>query len=142
MTIDIKVPVIFRMTAMPENEQTTTRDGSGSVVAAISRQVVGIYAEYYGRGPTKAKTIWRDDIVVCILEDVFTRAEQLLVDGDRFDQVRLNRQAFQDQIEPFFHEVVEIATGRRVDACLSQVNRNGVAAEIFTLGASLSAVLT
>jgi hypothetical protein len=30
--------------------------------------------------------------------------------------------------------VVEKVTGRRVDACLSQVNVNGVAAEIFVLG--------
>jgi uncharacterized protein YbcI len=131
------VPVIFEVLAMsPEPlQEQTTRDGAGSVVAAISRQIVGIYADYYGRGPTKAKTIWRDDVVVCILEDVFTRAEQLLVDGGRFDQVRLNRQAFQDQIEPLFHEVVEEVTGRRVEACVSQVNRTGVAAEVFTLGA-------
>ena len=128
------------MSEDPLQEQTI-RDASGAIVAMVSRQIVGIYAEYYGRGPTKAKTIWRDDIVVCILEDVFTRAEQLLVDGGRFDQVRLNRQAFQDQIEPLFREVVEKVTGRRVDACLSQVNVNGVAAEIFVLGDFMPAVL-
>jgi uncharacterized protein YbcI len=128
---------------MSENplQEQSARDASGAVVAVISRQIVGVYAEYYGRGPTKAKTIWRDDIVVCILEDVFTRAEQLLVDGGRFDQVRLNRQAFQEQIEPLFHEVVEKVTGRQVGACLSQVNANGVAAEIFTLSDFLPAVL-
>jgi uncharacterized protein YbcI len=132
------------MSPNPLQERTTrdgsgaARDGSGAVVAAVSRQLVGIYAEYYGRGPTKAKTIWRDDVVVCILEDVFTRAEQLLVDGGRFDQVRLNRQAFQDQLEPSFHKVVEDLTGRRVEACLSQVTRSGVAAEIFTLGPPLA----
>jgi uncharacterized protein YbcI len=121
---------------MSENplQEQSARDGSGAVVAVVSRRIVGVYAEYYGRGPTKARTIWRDDIVVCILEDVFTRAEQLLVDGGRFDQVRLNRQAFQEQIEPHFRELVEKITGRRVDACLSQVNVNGVAAEIFILG--------
>jgi uncharacterized protein YbcI len=127
---------MFEVPTMPQDplQEQAPRDGAGSVVAAVSRQIVGIYADYYGRGPTKAKTIWRDDIVVCILEDVFTRAEQLLVDGGRFDQVRLNRQVFEDQIEPLFHELVEEVTGRRVDACLSQVNRAGVAAEIFTLG--------
>jgi uncharacterized protein YbcI len=118
-------------------QERVTRDGPGAVVAAISRQLVGIYAEYYGRGPTRAKTIWRDDVVVCILEDVFTRAERLLIDGGRFDQVRLNRQAFQEQLEPTFHEVVEKVTGRQVEACLSQVNPTGVAAEIFTLGPPL-----
>jgi uncharacterized protein YbcI len=129
------------MSETPIQEQSA-RDGSGAVVAAVSRQVVGIYAEYYGRGPTKAKTIWRDDVVVCILEDVFTRAEKLLVDGGRFDQVRLNRQAFQEQIEPQFREMVEEVTGRRVDACLSQVDVNGVAAEIFVLGDFLPVALS
>ncbi len=112
---------------------TVIRDGSGTVVAAISRRIVGIYAEYYGRGPTKAKTHWRDDVVVCVFEDVFTRAERILVDGGRFDQVRLNRQAFQDEIEPLFRDAVEVATMRSVKACLSQVNANGVAAEVFVL---------
>src|SRR6201747_1735984 len=115
------------MTPEPLQEHAS-RDGAGSIVAAVSREVVGIYADYYGRGPTKAKTIWRDDVVVCILEDVFTRAEKLLVDGGRFDQVRLNRQAFQDQIEPMFHKVVEDVAGRRVEACLRQVDRGGIAA--------------
>lgn len=114
-----------------------TRDGSGTDVATISRRIVGIYAEYFGRGPTKAKTIWRDDIVVCILEDVFTRAERLLAEGGRFEQVRLNRLAFQDQMESLFSGVVEEVTERRVEACLSQVSQAGVAAEIFMLGEHL-----
>jgi uncharacterized protein YbcI len=108
------------------------------MVAAISREVVGIYAEYFGRGPTKAKTMWREDIVTCILEDAFTRAERVLVDGGRFDQVRLSRQAFQDQIEPLFRETIERVTGRPVLSCLSQINRDGVAAEIFVLGPGLT----
>lgn len=114
-----------------------THDGSGAIVAAISREIVGIYAEYYGRGPTKAKTLWRDDVVTCILENAFTRAERVLVDGGRFDQVRINRQAFQDQIEPLLRQTIERVTGRRVETCLSQINKDGVAAEIFVLGPSV-----
>lgn len=106
----------------------------GAVVAGISREIVRVYADYYGRGPTKAKTVWRDDVITCVLEDAFTRAERVLVDGGRFEQVRLNRQAFQDEIEPVFRRRIEAVTGRRVTACLSQINRDGVAAEIFVLG--------
>jgi uncharacterized protein YbcI len=117
-----------------QTQDPVTYDASGAMVAAISREIVGIYAEYFGRGPTKAKTLWRDDIVVCLLEDSFTRAERVLIDGGRFDQVRLTRQAFQDQIEPLFRETIEKITGRRVVTCLSQVDREGVTAEIFVLG--------
>ncbi len=113
-------------------------DASGAIVAVVSREIVGIYAEYYGRGPTKAKTLWREDVVTCILEDAFTRAERVLVDGGRFDQVRTNRQAFQDEIEPLLRETIERVTGRRVETCLSQINRDGVAGEIFVLGDQVS----
>ncbi|HEY2479847.1 MAG TPA: Na-translocating system protein MpsC family protein [Solirubrobacterales bacterium] len=120
-------------------EDSGTRDGTGAIVAVISREVVGIYAEYYGRGPTKAKTTWRDDLVVCVLEDVFSRAERVLVDGGRFEQVRANRQAFQEQIEPILREAIEKVTDRRVETCLGQVSQNGVAVEVFILRPHLGA---
>jgi uncharacterized protein YbcI len=122
---------------MPERatqDQRGKDESSGAIVAAISREIVGIYAEYYGRGPTKARTVWREDIIACILEDAFTRPERILVDGGRFEQVRLNRQAFKDQIAPLFRERIEAVTGREVTACLSQVKEDGMAAEIFVLG--------
>jgi uncharacterized protein YbcI len=122
-------------------QDPVVHDASGAIVATISREIVGIYAEYYGRGPTKAKTHWREDVVTCILEDAFTRAERVLVDGGRFDQVRMNRQAFQDEIEPLFRATIEKVTGRRVETCLSQINKDGVAAEIFVLGPSAGAAL-
>jgi uncharacterized protein YbcI len=115
---------------MPDS---VTHDTSGAIVASISREIVGIYAEYFGRGPTKAKTLWREEIITVILENAFTRAERVLVDGGRFDQVRLNRQAFQDQVEPLFRQTIERVTGRDVVTSLSQINRDGVAAEIFVL---------
>lgn len=104
---------------------------SGSIVAEISREVVRIHARYYGRGPTKARAIWRHDVVAVILEEIFTKAEEMLVEAGRFDQVRSHRQAFQDQVEPLFRSVVEQATGRPVYAFLSQVSEEGVASEVF-----------
>lgn len=135
----LRVPAIFEVEPMTrdQTESSTDMDSSGSMVAAISREVVGLYAEYFGRGPTRAKTTLREDLVVIVLEDAFTRAERILADGDRFDQVRANRQAFQDETEPLFRATIERLTGRRVESCLSQINRDGVAAEIFLLGPAL-----
>jgi uncharacterized protein YbcI len=107
---------------------------SGSIVAEIAREVVRIHARYYGRGPTKARAIWRHDIVAVILEEIFTKAEEMLVEAGSFDQIRAHRQAFQDQVEPLFRNVVEQATGRPVYAFLSQVSEEGVASEVFVLG--------
>jgi uncharacterized protein YbcI len=103
------------------------------VVAEISREIVGVHARFYGRGPTRAKTLWRDDLVVCLLREIFTPGEQLLVDGGHFEQVRASRQAFQDTVEPLFRQKVEAATGRRVRSFLSQISPEGVASEVFVL---------
>jgi hypothetical protein len=43
--------------------------------------VVALLKEYYGRGPTQAKTCYQDDLVVCLLRGGFTRVEQTLLDG-------------------------------------------------------------
>lgn len=103
------------------------------IVADISREIVRVHATHYGRGPTKAKTIWRDDIVVCLLEDIFTKSEQVLIDAGKFEQVRANRQIFQDAVEPLLRQIVEQATDREVRFFLSQVNADGAACEVFQL---------
>ncbi len=110
----------------------------GSQVAAISRGIVQIHAEFYGRGPTKAKTIWRDEIIVCLLEEIFTKAEQLLADHGRFAEVRAYRIAFQDEVQPLFCSTVETITDRQVRSFLSQVAADGCAAEVFVLGPALA----
>lgn len=110
----------------------------GSHVAAISREIVQIHSQFYGRGPTKAKTIWRDEIIVCLLEEIFTKAEQLLVDHGRFEDVRSHRIAFQDEVGPLFRGSVEEATGRQVKSFLSQISEDGCASEVFVLGPSRS----
>lgn len=72
-------------------------------------------------------------MAVTVLEEIFTRAEEVLVNAGHFVQVRAQRQAFQDEIEPLFRQVVEEATGRSVRAFLSQVTEEGIAAEVFVL---------
>lgn len=102
-------------------------------MAEISRRIVKAHAQYYGRGPTKARTVWKEDVVVVLLEEIFTRAERTLVGAGHFEQVRATRQAFQDEIGPLFSQIIEEATSREVRSFLSQVNSDGIAAEIFVL---------
>lgn len=130
------------MLGSSDQQQVAGAQKRGAIVADISREIVGIYAEFHGRGPTKAKTHWRDGLVVCVMEEVFGTAERVLVDGGRFDQVRMNRQTIRDEIEPLLRTVVENRTGRRVDTCLSQVGEDDVAVELFVLGEAPPAALS
>jgi uncharacterized protein YbcI len=117
----------------PTHPSTASSIGQTSIVAEISREIVRAHAQYYGRGPTKARTVWKEDVVVVILEEIFTRAERTLVNAGHFEQVRATRQAFQDEVGPLFTQLVEQATGRQVRSFLSQVNSDGVASEVFVL---------
>jgi hypothetical protein len=55
----------------------------GDVLTAISDGMVGLLKEFYGRGPTRAKTYFEDDLVVCLLRRRFSRVEQTLLEGGR-----------------------------------------------------------
>ena len=48
------------------------RPTGGSLSAAISNAVVRITAEYTGRGPTKAQTSIRENMIVVLMQDTLT----------------------------------------------------------------------
>ena len=106
----------------------------GAAREEISRELTRLQATYYGRGPTKAKTIIAEDVVVCVLEETFTRAERTLVERGDQDAVQQIRRRFQQQMEEEFTAIVEQATGRKVRAFLSETNLEAdLAVEIFLL---------
>ena len=106
----------------------------GETRARISRQIVRLQAEYYGKGPTKAKTYLMDDVVVVVLEESFTRAEKTLVERGEGEAIQHIRRRFQQQMAEDFTSVVEQATGRRVRAFLSDTDiAQDVSVETFLL---------
>jgi uncharacterized protein YbcI len=109
-------------------------EASGERLAAISNAVVGIFSEYYGRGPTKAKSYAFDNYVVTVLEDILTTVEHTLVSRGQEDLVRNVRLTFQEAVADRFKEAVADATGRQVIAYHSQVTFHPpLGFEIFVL---------
>jgi len=94
----------------------------GAIASRISREIVRLHAQLYGRGPTKAKTYLHDDYAMCVLEEVFTPAERTLIRAGNAAQVKATRAAFQDAVEPDFVAIVGEATGRTVRAFMSQIH--------------------
>jgi uncharacterized protein YbcI len=106
----------------------------GRVRSVISTEMTRLHREYYGRGPTKARTYIQDDLVVVVLEETFTRAERTLVDRGEIDAIQQIRRRFQQQMSAEFTALVEQATGRKVRAFLSETNLEAdTAVEIFLL---------
>ncbi len=106
----------------------------GEMRATISSEIVRLQAEYYGKGPTKAKTYLVEDLVVVVLEESFTRAEKTLIDRGEREAIQQIRRRFQQQMADNFISVVEQATGRKVRAFLSETNLDhDVSIETFLL---------
>lgn len=106
-----------------------------SVRAEISREMVRLYKELFGRGPTKARTEFAGpDIVVCSLENTFTPAERSLVEMGEHQRLRDTRMYFQSATHDKFTEIIERLTGRRVRAFISGLDaEHDVCAEVFYL---------
>src|SRR3954466_5627156 len=94
----------------------------GEMRAFISQEIVRLQAEYYGKGPTRAKTYIVEDLVVVVLEESFTGAEKTLAARGQRDAIEHIRRRFQQQMADDFKSVVEQATGRKVRAFLSETN--------------------
>jgi uncharacterized protein YbcI len=100
----------------------------------ISREMVALIKDYLGRGPTKARTYVRDNVVVCVMQDTLTRAERSLARESRQDAVRNIRRLFQDTMRGEATAIVERQTGRKVISFLSDHDIDpDFAAEVFVL---------
>jgi uncharacterized protein YbcI len=106
----------------------------GQLAAAISNAIVRIHSEHYGKGPTKAKTYIIDDMVVCVMQDVFTTVERTLIDNNKGEMVRDVRTTFQYALRFEFLDAIRELTGRPARAFVSQVDWDAdIAIELFLL---------
>ncbi len=109
-------------------------DRAGEAASRISTQVVALFKEYTGRGPTKCRTTIRDNLVVCLLEDTLTKAERSLIADGKQDEVLQTRHSFQMTMRADMVAAVEEATGRSVIAFMSDNHvEPDLACEIFVL---------
>jgi uncharacterized protein YbcI len=119
-----------RLSSRPEQPRT-----HGDVLSEVSDGIVALFREYYGRGPTRAKTYYHDDLVVCLLRGGYTRVEETLRDGGRGDVVISQRLAFLDVMRDRFEAVIQNATGREVIGFMSGNQQHpDLLCEIFVLG--------
>jgi uncharacterized protein YbcI len=105
-----------------------------ALYVTLSNAIVGLVREYTGRGPTKARTTIRDNLVVVLLEESLTKGEKVLVEKGRGEHVLALRSEYQEAMrEEAMAKVAEI-TGRNVLAMMSTNHLDpDLAAELFVL---------
>jgi uncharacterized protein YbcI len=125
----------YGMDSEQATETVSVDGGNDSIQAEISREMVRLYKDLFGRGPTRARTEFAGpDALICTLENTFTPAERRLAEMGEHQRLRDTRLYFQAATEDKFREAVERATGRKVRAFLSGLDADtDVCAEVFYL---------
>lgn len=107
----------------------------GHARSTIATEMVRLHAEYYGRGPTKARTYGEGSVLVVVLEETFTRAERTLIENGEADSIQHIRRRFQRVMKDEFIAIVEAATGRPVRSFFSDTDlEQDISVEVFILG--------
>jgi uncharacterized protein YbcI len=109
------------------------RDARPGQLTLVTRAMVAIYKDQFGRGPTHAHSHYAgSDMIVCALEDTLTPIERTLVAIGEHQRLRDIRMLFQHTAEDTFRSAVEDITGRKVVAFSSGFDtRADVATEVF-----------
>lgn len=102
----------------------------------ISNAAVALHREHFGRGPGAAKTHVTDNLVVCVLTDVFTPLERTLIEAGQEAQVRETRAIHHAATEGAYKARMEGVLGRPVEAHMSTIHVDpDIAVDIFVLTA-------
>jgi uncharacterized protein YbcI len=105
------------------------------MLSMISNEMVRIYKDQFGRGPTKTRTQWAGpDILLVTLEKTLTPAEHSLCRLEEHARLRDLRLLFQYAEIERFCAPIERLTGRKVRGFISGIDTvSDVASEMFIL---------
>jgi uncharacterized protein YbcI len=107
----------------------------GGSLREVSRAMVRLYKEQFGRGPETVSTHYAGpNTIVAILANSLTPVERSMRDMGEHQRLRDIRVMFQHATEAQFRAVVEQITGRRVIGFMSGIDvANDISTEVFTL---------
>ena len=91
------------------------------LLARISNEMVRAQKQFFGKGPTEAKSYILDDLLLIVMRGGLTTAEKTMLDFGQPDQVRQFRQLFENEMTERLTSMVEKLTGRKVLTYQSQV---------------------
>ena len=121
---------------MSADHQISGAEPGMFLLSQISNEMVRIYKDQFGRGPSRARTHWcGPDALTVLLEDTLTPAERNLVAMGEHGRLRDTRTYIQYSSVREFCEPVERLTGRRVRSFVSGVDTavDGLSVETFVL---------
>jgi uncharacterized protein YbcI len=119
----------------PSLDGQATGESQPSQLTQITRAMVAIYKDQFGRGPRYAHSHFASsDTIICLLEGSLTPIERTLATLDEHQRLRDIRMLFQYAAEDSFRAAIESITGRQVVAFTSGLDtRADFSTEVFVL---------
>ncbi|CAA9500989.1 MAG: hypothetical protein AVDCRST_MAG53-1960 [uncultured Solirubrobacteraceae bacterium] len=93
----------------------------GRLLARISTEMVKAQKQFFGKGPTQAKSYFVDDMLFIVMQGGLTTAEKTMMEFDEADRVRDFRQTFENRMTERLTEMIEQLTRRKVLTYQSQI---------------------
>jgi uncharacterized protein YbcI len=114
-----------------------TAESQRGDLSQITRAMIGIYKDQFGRGPRNAHSHYAgQNAIICFLEDTLTPVERSLADLGQHERLRDIRLFFQHSAEHAFRSAVEEITGRTIVGFISGIDTGAdIATEIFVFEA-------
>lgn len=116
--------------------QDTGRPEAEPVLKAISTEMVRLYKEQFGRGPSRARTYWAGpDMIITVLDETFAQVERNLAGMGEHQRLREARMFWQYAMVAEFCTPIERLTGRTVRSFQSSTDTetDGTSIECFIL---------
>jgi uncharacterized protein YbcI len=91
------------------------------LLSRISTEMVRAQKQYFGKGPTSAKSYLVDDFLLVVMRGSRTVAEATMLEFGQPDLVRNFRQQFENEMTSRLSGMIERLTGRKVLGYQSQI---------------------
>jgi uncharacterized protein YbcI len=131
-------PAVFTHSRAEMTASENARARDGDVKVAISNAVVKHWRARLGRGPTKARTSIHGNIIVCVMQDTLTHAEQSLAQSNESEMIKATRRSHHYAMRNELAQTVEELVGAQVDAVMADDHINpDYSVQIFVLDRSL-----
>lgn len=94
---------------------TNTPLNGDALLVAVTDEMVALHERYHDRAPITAKTrLLGGELLVCVLEGVYTDVEKTMIELQRSSIVHETRSAFQGAVQHRFIAAVKRLSGRDV----------------------------
>src|SRR3712207_8665426 len=104
------------------SEQADLDERGQGLLARLSNEMVRAQKEFFGKGPTQAKSYLLDDLLIIVMRGGLTTAEQTMLQFGHPDLVRQFRQLFQNEMTEHLTSMVEDRKSTRLNSSHANIS--------------------